>query len=46
MLAKDGEDYTEAACTDVYLQLRRQLPTELIRFMHILIVTQASAKLG
>ena len=29
ILAKDGEDYTEAACTDAYLQLGRQLPTEL-----------------
>ena len=45
-LDKDGEDYTEAACTDAYLQLRRQLPTELRTFMHILIVTQTSAKLG
>ena len=46
MLAKGGEDYTEAACTDAYLQLRRQLPTELRRFMYILIVTQTSAELG
>ena len=46
MLAKDGEDYTEAACTNAYLPLGRQLPTELRRFMHILIVTLKLAKLG
>ena len=49
MLEKDGrsKDCTEAASTDAHLQLlRRQLPTELGRFMCILIVTQTSAKLG
>ena len=45
MSAKDGEDCTEAACTDAYLQLRRQPFTELRRFMYILIVAQTSAKL-
>ena len=46
MLDKDGqcEDRTEATSTDTYLLLRRQLPTELRRFMYILMVTQTSAK--
>jgi len=47
MLDKDGkcEDLIEAAGTNTYLQLRRQLPTELRKFIYILIVTQTSAKL-
>ena len=43
MLDKDGqcEDLIEAAGTNTYLQLRRQLPTELRKFIYILIHQQS-----
>jgi len=39
--AKQSENWTEAPSTNAYLQLRRQLPTKLRRFINILIATQS-----